>query len=336
MGLLKLQEINAFVYRDLDDETPAMGIVRAAPKVLQSSAKDLARSQTYQCAVLNMRCQGASAGISAPTEERGHAIATFVAELGPLASSGAVMLDPGKGVEPAALAELARADARHEALERTVDGVPNRNHLLALGAVVAADSARPLDGLTIGVDTGDSVGGIVARHAVARGARVVAVETSAGTVTDPNGIDADRLVELAARSGESSGSADLASAPVDVLFVGAKIGRLNHTVAPSVGATMVVPIGPIPYTTKGVLMLEAAGTTVLPDFITTAGPLFAANPPAGADQASIEATVTAALSSLIRQVTGQSDVAILTACHQAESFLASWRDELPFGRPFAA
>ena len=63
MALQKLETTDAFVVRDFDDDVPALGIVRSAPKILQGGAKELARSQTYMCAVFNMKCQGASAGV---------------------------------------------------------------------------------------------------------------------------------------------------------------------------------------------------------------------------------------------------------------------------------
>ena len=65
MALQKMQNSNAFLVRDLDDETPAIGIVRSANKILQGGAKELARSQTYQCAAFEMKYQGASAGVNA-------------------------------------------------------------------------------------------------------------------------------------------------------------------------------------------------------------------------------------------------------------------------------
>jgi hypothetical protein len=54
MALQKLENADAFVVRDLDTEAPAIGIVRSAPKILQGGAKELARSQTYQLAALEM------------------------------------------------------------------------------------------------------------------------------------------------------------------------------------------------------------------------------------------------------------------------------------------
>ena len=102
MALQKLQNVDAFVVRDFDVETPAIGIVRSAPKVLQGGAKELARSQTYQCAVPSTsEFQG---GIGrgqrlAPRKRAEAALASFSAEVLPFAAAdrGELMLDPGKG-----------------------------------------------------------------------------------------------------------------------------------------------------------------------------------------------------------------------------------------------
>ena len=44
------------------------------------------------------------------------------------------------------------------------------------------------------------------------------------------------------------------------------------------GHTDVVPTGPVPLTAKALAVLRAAGRTVLPDFVTTAGPSLADRP----------------------------------------------------------
>lgn len=344
MPLLKLESTNAFVVRDFDTDVPAFGIVRSAPKVLQGGAKELARSQSYQCAVFNMRCQGASAAVNAAPDEREAAVAAFVEELLPMVSGGGLMLDPGKGVEPSLLDLLFDADPRDPALRRNVDGLSNRNHLTGLGAAACADAARPLDGSTIAIENFEVSGPAIARAAAERGARVTAVSTSAGAAVNADGFDPTALSEALASHGpamineftdEPLPAWQALAAETDVLFAGSKMGVISHQNAPQIKAPLLVPSAAIPYTTKGALMLEAQGTTVLPDIVTTAGGLFASLPPGGNEQEQIEASVLELLPALTKQVIGQDDIAVLEACHRAESFLKTWRDELPFGRPFA-
>ncbi|MEM7096537.1 MAG: hypothetical protein AAF567_26275 [Actinomycetota bacterium] len=345
MALLKLESVDAFVVRDFDEDIPAFGIVRSAPKILQGGAKELARSQTYQCAVFNMRCQGASAGINAAPEDRERAIEAFVEELLPMATSGALMLDPGKGVADNALDGLFAADPRNDAHRRAIGTTTNQHHLTGFGAVVCAENARPLDGATVAIENFDAAGATIAAQVAERGGSITAISTADGTVLNADGFDPSTLTEAHAEHGASmvSSLADetlpgwrVLGAEADVLFAGSKMGLISHTGAPNIKASLVVPTGPIPYTTKGAIMLERQGTTVLPDMVTTAGAMFAGMPPDGDAQDDIEGSVTQLLGALTSQIMEDDDMPILAACHRAESFLRSWREDLPFGRPFAA
>ena len=43
----------------------------------------------------------------------------------------------------------------------------------------------------------------------------------------------------------------------------------------------------------------------------------------------------AAIADSLSEVLGHADGPLLAACYRAEAFLATWRTELPFGRPIA-
>lgn len=344
MAIHKLESTDAFVARDFEPEVTALGIVRAAKKILQGGAKELARSQTYQCAAFNMKIGGASAGVSALPDDRVAALKAFVSEVLPQTTVGSLMLDAGKGVEAEALAELQAADPRSDALLRQIDGIANRCHLDGLCAAAAAGVVQDLEGQRLAIENFTDCGPSLARSAAARGARITAVATAEGLASNADGFDVEALVQAHAEHGadmigtltnEPEPFWKILGADVDVLFAGSKMGLIDHKNAEAIQASLVVPTGSIPYTTKAAIMLERADVTVLPDFVTTAGPLFAGMPPGDDDQASIEATATSQVVALTETILGQSRSPILEACHRAESFLATWRDELPFGRPFA-
>ena len=94
MKLHKFSDVDAFVALDLPDAEAASGPVRWARKILQGGAKDLARSQTYTYAALQMRRSGASAGINAEAPRRAEALAAFVDEAAAL-MAGALNSDDG-------------------------------------------------------------------------------------------------------------------------------------------------------------------------------------------------------------------------------------------------
>lgn len=344
MALQKLENADAFVVRDLDTEAPAIGIVRSAPKILQGGAKELARSQTYQCAILEMQHQGASCGVNAVPEARDEAMTAFCAELLPAAESGSLMLDAAKGVTAEQLAALSSVDGRSDVRQREVNGISNVAHLTGLGAVACASIVRSLDGATVAIENFDDTGLAVARAAAAAGAKITAVSTSAGAAMSDDGFDVDALAAALASDGAAMVSTlsneempfwKILGAKADVLFAGSKMGLIDHKNGENITASVLVPTGPIPYTTKGALTIERQGVTVLPDFITTAGGLLAGFLPDGDDQATVEAAVTAKVQSLTESILGKDASPILEACYLAETFLKTWREQLPFGRPFA-
>ena len=169
--------------------------------------------------------------------------------------------------------------------------------LTAEGAVAAAGAAR----------TGGLTG---ARCALVGGGPVVdaartAIEAAGGTVVE-GGIDAD----------------------ADVLFLAGKAGMLEHEAVPSVQAGVVVPLTPVPITARAHAELGKAGRVHVPDFLSTAAPLLHAHATDVADP-------VAAVAEKVAGLAGAGTGLWLAAVDDAEAFLRSWQDELPFGRPLA-
>src|SRR5690606_38644613 len=103
---------------------------------------------------------------------------------------------------------------------------------------------------------------------------------------------------------------------------------LEHDLAATVKAKTVVPLTPVPVTARALAVLGRAGTTVLPDFVTTAAPLIQAFDPDGGDPMERVRSLTA-------EVAATGTDAWMTAVTGAEEFLRTWQPELPFGRPLA-
>ncbi len=335
MPIHKLESVNAFIARDFEPEVPAIGIVRNAPKILQGGAKELARAQTYQCALFELEIAGHSGGISAAGEHRAAAVAEFVNQVLPEVTTGALMVDAGKGIRVGEFAALTSADSRNP-----LCADPS---IAAASVVACADAVRPLRGATIGIESVDVAGAHLVQKLAAKGAVITAVSTSAGSIVQPAGFAPQALVDaiesndsdaVHALSDEVGPAFKLMGSPCDVLFIGSKIGVLDHSGAPHVKASLVVPYGPIPYTTKGAIMLGRQQVTVLPDLVSTAGSLLAGQSDI-TDAETLEQVVTQRVAALAKDLVTSEHGAILEACHRAEKFLNTWRAELPFGRPFA-
>jgi len=334
----KLTSTDAFVVVDLPD-APAAGVARLAPKLLVDGATWLARSQTYQFAAFGRKVSGASAGVNSPPDARSEALAAFVGELVPDVASGSLLLEPGRGVGPADLADLRAADPR------PAEWWDQRDGLRAAGVAAAAAVATggSLDGRTVAVEGFDAGGPALVAALAARGATVVAVATTAGSVVDPAGFDAAALsgawsTHGAAMTGEIGGEPGAGSAVLhasaDVLVLGSKAGVLDHDAAAGVQATVIVPSGSIPVTAKALAALGRAGVVVLPDFVTTAGHLAAWPVDGGAVSTDLPAAAAALVEGGVAGLLDHPSGAVLAGCEQAEAFLATWT-EIPFGRPIA-
>ncbi|MGH9287275.1 MAG: hypothetical protein ACRD0V_03095 [Acidimicrobiales bacterium] len=117
-------------------------------------------------------------------------------------------------------------------------------------------------------------------------------------------------------------------AECDVLFVAGKAGVLDHPTAEGVQATTIVPLTLVPVTTRALAVLGRGERVVIPDFLSIAAPLLASHDPDGGDPVQRIRDVTIELAD---QGTGLW----LAAAQRAETQLATWTSEKPFGRPLA-
>ncbi len=274
----KLSTTDAFVVTDLPDDVPMAGIVRSAPKVLVDGATWLARSQTYQFAAFGRRAGGASAAVNARPEVRDDAVAAFLAELEPELASGALLLEPAKGLS------AAQGDALRATDPRPPVWWEHRHELRGAGVAAAVAGVVAADGATVAIEGFDDAGPALVAGLTERGAVVVSVATAAGTLTRAEGLAADQVAEawtahgpgfVAELGGEVGSPAEVLSVSADALVAGSKVGIVDHDAAADLRVRAVVPGGALPVTAKALATLRRAGIVVLPDFVTTAGPLFA-------------------------------------------------------------
>ncbi len=333
---------------DFPDAETSGGIVRLAPKVLPSSTSELARSATYGFAAYGLRVSGASAGINAKPEKRGEAMERFLVECAPLVSSGAFLPEPGKGVWAEDLEPLAADDPRHPIRLKQVDGLAVPDILLGQAAATAMDAAAGLNNRRVTIEGGGGAGIAAAEEADRRGASLVAFATPEGTCAESRGLDVSAVREAWAAHGDAfphhlpGSPKSVLEVETDVLFLGSKIGALDHGKAAGLNLKAVASLHPIPFTTRALVTLQAAGAVVLPDFVFLGSRHFASWPSdlasLAGDAATLERLTAAAMeriASIVNEALPHPDGAFLAACYLAEDFLRTWREELPFGRPLA-
>ncbi|MFZ6004015.1 MAG: Glu/Leu/Phe/Val dehydrogenase dimerization domain-containing protein [Actinomycetota bacterium] len=270
------------------DDAPAIGVVRLAPKVLRDSAELLARSTTYAAASFGLRIGGGSAGINAKPDDRETALAAFLEDVGDMVGSGRFLPGPGLGVSPDDLTSLPDAEKRALAFDQTT---------AADGAVAAAHGALgSLDGCRVAIVGQGPLTEAAAAAAAAHGA----------TPEPQASFDAD----------------------CDVLLVAGKAGVLEHDLAATVRARVVVPLTPVPVTARALAVLGRADIVVVPDFLSTAAPMLAALDPDGGDPRD-------RVRDAVADLAGEGTNLWMAAALRAEEHLKTWQSALPFGRPLA-
>ncbi len=340
----KFNTVDAFIVFDLTDAampdaaesvgtesvgTESVGVVRSARKILASGASDLARSLTYTFASFEMPRSGASAGINATDEDRDGAIAKFVSEVAPMVAAGAFLPEPGTRVPRSALEPLAANDSR-----ANTGAVADQ---AAVAGVVAAASAvvGGLEGRSVIIEGFGESGAALAKALLEQGGKVVAVTAGGKGVVAQSGFSPELLAAPAGVPYGEQTAAEALAVPADVLLAGSGMGVINHITAAQLNIGALVPYGPIPVTARALAVLGRAETIVVPDFISTAGPLFAWWPSGNTNPEAIIADAISKIGNLVQEIAAQPESMFLAACQRAEAFLATWQKTLPFGRPLA-
>lgn len=302
----KLTSTDAFVVTDLDGAECATGVVRRARKILPDGARLLARTATYAWAVHRQQVSGASAGINAEDDAADEAVAAFVGELADAVRTGSLSLAAAKGVTADQLAPLTEADQFRSVLSQSASVGSLGDVLLAAGVAASAERALGgLDGRTVALEGAGAATDAVVAALTARGATVEQLDKAAALAAD-----------------------------ADVLCCGSVTGMVDHTVAAALPHRLVVPVGPVPVTARGLAVARRRDITVLPDFVTTSGPLLARGA-ADHSEGALVTAATSAVSDLVGAALDHPENPTLGACAIAEEFLATWQETLPFGRPMA-
>ena len=168
---------------------------------------------------------------------------------------------------------------------------------------------------------------------------------SAGSVADKNVAVVSEWDE-AALTTYLDKAADVSSYPLedalqssaDIVFVRGKTGVINHEVVAECNVGAIVGLQPLTTTARGLAVASRAGTVIVPDFISAAGPVLAALSSTAlsstADATALSAEVASMVTEAMTSVNRGTDL-FVEACVAAETFMRTWTDKLPFGRPLA-
>lgn len=331
-----LTSVDGEIVFDIDPEIAGItaGGTRVADGVTVDEVAQLARAMTYKFAAFEQRLGGAKAGIR-PRLIDTHAdtMARYCDEIRPLVEARTFLTGADMGTVTADFASL-RDPGAINVFDEVIDGVGFEELVTGRGVLAAAEAwLGGLEGRTIALEGFGAVGGGVAREAVRRGARLVAVSTVDGAVADSAGLDVEALFDARAEYGERFVNhldlelhrpVELHRLPVDVLIPGARTGVIDAPVAEQVRAKAVVPAANVPYTADGLETLRRRRIPALPDFITNAGAVLAYQAPPGLPPHEVLARADRLIAERIADAKIARMDPYAHAVLMAETFITTW------------
>ena len=348
--IVELESVPGFIVFDLPGVPLSAGGTRLAPDVTRAEVALLARAMTYKFAALGEQIGGAKAGVAADPADRAvraGLMARYCAEIRPLVEAGRFLTGPDMGTFEEDFAPLRERRAAPAAISAVVDGVPFEDVVTGYGVAAAADTALRLGpggglaGRSVAIEGFGKVGGGVAREVVRRGGRVVAVSTVAGCISDPAGLDVERLLALRHAHGDAcvlhygrptGPPGELFTAvEADVVVPGTRPGAISSRTAAALppGVRVVAPAANVPYTALGAEVLRQRGIVALPDFVCNAGGVIGYRSAADATPDEVLASVQATITGLILEALPHPSGPLVGACERADRFLRGWWGEPP-------
>lgn len=347
MQLLHLKTLDAFIAFDLDACNVNAGGTRLAPDVTEGEVALLARAMTYKFAVLGHPLGGAKGAIRGSAAEREELLRKYCEEIRPLVESARFRTGPDLGTFESDFSPLRTQAPVPGAMNQPIDGMPFEDVLTGFGVVAAAEAALgSLEGRSVSVEGFGKVGGGVAREAVRRGARVIAVSTIAGCAVRPDGFNVEDLWRLRAQHGddlirhlrtEVLPPRALFDVDADVLVPGARPGVIDFDRARRLHVRAIAPAANVPYVAGAPEVLHARGVLALPDFICNAGAVMGYLSPAASSHQEVLNSVERRIRALIAEALRNPGGSFAGGCALAEQFLRTWRDArgMPSGAPLA-
>ncbi len=347
MKIHRLKTVDGFIAFDFDDCPSSAGGTRYAPDVSEQEAALLARAMTYKFGVLELQEGGAKGAVRGMAHEKEVLMRRYCEEIRPMVESAMFLTGPDLGTSESDFAPLRRGSAARSVMAGSIGDTPIEDLVTGFGVVVAAETAMgSIDGATFAIEGFGKVGGGVAREAVRRGARVVAVSTIDGCVFDPSGLDVELLFGCRREHGDAFvtrvGIAHdpdpraLFDVEADVLVPGARVGVITADVAERLRTRWIAPAANVPYTADAIATLRARRVRYLPDFVCNAGATIGYTSGAR-DAGELFRHVGQNIEALMSEAGAYPQGPYEGACAIAERYIRSWRgpERMPEDPPLA-
>lgn len=281
--------LRGFVVVDNIALGPAIGGVRISPNVTPLEVSRLARTMTLKSSIAGLDHGGGKAGIIAdPKQENIEQIFRAFARM--MGGVEEYVPAPDMGSDERMMVWVKEEIGRVLGLPEEVGGLP-LDKLGATGCGVAecAEIAcnyvdLQLKGATVAIQGFGNVGRAAASFLVKKGAVIIAVSDSLGTLAQSAGLKINDLIETKLNKGtilESSQGAALPSEAIfgldcDILIPAATPDVIHSGNLAQVKAKLILQGANIPVTLEAEKLLAQSGVLVVPDFIANAGGLIMA------------------------------------------------------------
>ncbi|NEZ58649.1 Glu/Leu/Phe/Val family dehydrogenase [Adonisia turfae] len=265
---------------------PAMGGVRMAPDVTTEEVFRLARAMTFKNAVANLPYGGGKAAILAnpkvPAAKKETLMRAFGVAIKEITS---YIPGPDMGTDEACMAWVQEETGRAIGLPSAVGGIPlDEIGVTGYGLSVVADVASEFCSIDLStakfvVQGAGSVGLHTASFLAARGALLIGVTDSQGTLFNPDGIDIDQLTELKRQGKSVLDYADggklsrdaVIDIPCDIWIPAARPDVIDADNVNRLKTKLVIQGANIPFTAKAEQICHDRNILVIPDFIANVG-----------------------------------------------------------------
>ncbi|MER7364089.1 Glu/Leu/Phe/Val dehydrogenase [Nonomuraea wenchangensis] len=291
----RLDVVQGFRVQHNVSRGPAKGGIRFHPGTDIHEVTALAMWMTWKCALVGIPYGGAKGGVAVDpatltVREKERLTRRYVNEILPLIGPEKDIPAPDVGTDEQTMAWI--MDTYSVSAGYSVPGVVTgkpmtlggslgRAGATSRGVQIAALAAlgRSPEGVSVAVQGFGKVGALAAQYLADAGCKVVAISDVGGAVYASGGLDVSRLRAHAAEHGSVRGYPhadelpldDLLELDVDILVPAALEGAITEANAPRVRARLIVEGANGPLTPEADEILNAGGTTIVPDILANAG-----------------------------------------------------------------
>ena len=277
---------------------PAKGGIRYHQDVTRDEVRALSMWMTWKCAVVNIPYGGGKGGVIVDPKklsmrELEGLTRRFTTEISPLIGPDRDIPAPDVNTNAQVMAWMMDTFSMHRGytIPGVVTGKPiaiggslGRNEATARGAVFTLNQASkaldiPLSGARVAIQGYGNAGSIAAELLAAEGAVIVAVSDSSGGISNPKGLDPQRVSAWKREHGTVVGfpgadavsNTEILELDCEILVPAALENQITEHNASSIKARIVAEAANGPTTPEADQILYDRGVFVIPDILCNAG-----------------------------------------------------------------